>query len=91
MSDENRLIERAKIKVNQVSPSFCLAKWLQSTIHLQTGMTHSCHHPAPHKIPLNEIKRNPSALHNTMFKKMKRKEMQKGIRPKECGAGWWQL
>ena len=88
MSDENRLIERAKIKVNQVSPSFCLAKWLQSTIHLQTGMTHSCHHPAPHKIPLNEIKRNPSALHNTMFKKMKRKEMQKGIRPKECDYCW---
>ena len=51
--------------LNDVSPSMCLAKWSQVTLHLATGTTHSCHHPASHKIPLVELKRSPSALHNT--------------------------
>lgn len=67
---------------------FCLAKWTQVTMHLGTGMTHSCHHPVQHKIPLNEIKRNPSALHNTMHKKRARKEMLEGKRPSECNYCW---
>lgn len=57
-------------------------------MHLGTGMTHSCHHPAPHKIPLSEISRNPSALHNSRFKKKKRKEMLEGKRPDECNYCW---
>ena len=71
-----------------VSPSFCLAKWLQVTIHLQNGQTHSCHHPSAHTIPLNELKNNPSALHNTKFKKNARKLMLKGERPPECEYCW---
>ena len=51
-------------------------------MHLQNGHTHSCHHPSTHKIPLEELKNNPSALHNTNFKKEKRKEMPKGVKPK---------
>jgi organic radical activating enzyme len=51
-------------------------------------MTHSCHHPAPHKIPLDEIKTNPTALHNTRFKKEKRREMLTGKRPEECNYCW---
>ena len=77
-----------KNKLDGVGCGFCLAKWTQVTMHLSTGMTHSCHHPAPHKIPLREIKRNPSALHNTRFKKMKRKEMLEGKRPDECNYCW---
>ena len=53
--------------LNEVSPSFCTAKWKQVTLHLHSGQTHSCHHPVPHKIPLDEIADNPSALHNTKF------------------------
>jgi len=63
---------------------FCLAKWTQVTMHLHNGMTHSCHHPGPHKIPLEEIRLNPTALHNTNFKKLKRKEMLEGKKPAEC-------
>jgi|TARA_B110000858_G_C17804405_1_gene477105 organic radical activating enzyme len=85
--EKNRLIEVNK-KINKVGPGFCLAKWTQVTIHLQTGRTHSCHHPTTHKIPLAEIKRNPSALHNTRFKKQKRKEMLEGERPSECDYCW---
>ena len=75
-------------KLNSISPSFCVAKWQQVTMHLQTGHTHSCHHPQTHKIPLSELQDNPSALHNTNFKKLQRKKMLDGIRPKECDYCW---
>ena len=81
-------LEVVRETLNKTGCGFCLAKWTQVTIHLQTGMTHSCHHPSPHKIPLNEIKRNPTALHNTMHKKRARKEMLEGNRPKECDYCW---
>ena len=77
-----------KNKLDGVGCGFCLAKWTQVTMHLGTGMTHSCHHPSPHKIPLNELKRNPSALHNTKHKKTRRKEMLEGKRPSECNYCW---
>lgn len=75
-------------ELNKVGCGFCLAKWTQVTLHLGTGMTHSCHHPSPHKIPLREIKNDPSALHNTRHKKRRRKEMLTGKRPKECTFCW---
>jgi len=77
-----------KEKLDKVGCGFCLAKWTQVTIHLDKGLTHSCHHPAPHKIPLREIQRDPSALHNTRFKKAKRREMLSGKRPEECNYCW---
>jgi organic radical activating enzyme len=77
-----------KSKLDGVGCGFCLAKWSQVTIHLDKGLTHSCHHPSPHKIPLRELRNNPSALHNTRFKKKKRREMLNGKRPKECDFCW---
>jgi organic radical activating enzyme len=74
--------------LNEVGPGFCLAKWTQVTMHLGTGLTHSCHHPTPHKIPLDELKNNPSALHNTNHKKIARTEMLNGKRPSECDFCW---
>ena len=74
--------------VNAVSPTFCLAKWHHVTLYLQTGENHSCYHPAPHKINLEEIKKNPSALHNTSLKKIERKEMLEGIQTKGCKYCW---
>lgn len=81
-------LKNTKKQLDEISPSFCAAKWKQVTIHLATGLTHSCHHPSPHKIPLEEIKRNPSALHNTQFKKEQRKMMLEGVRPAECDYCW---
>jgi len=66
----------------------CLAKWYQVTLHLHNGQTHSCHHPKTHKINLDELADNPSALHNTSQKKSARKSMVKGIRPEECQYCW---
>jgi len=77
-----------KTELNNVGKGFCLAKWNQVSILLQTGQTHSCHHPRPHVIPVRELDNNPSALHNTYFKKMQRKAMLKGGRPKECDYCW---
>lgn len=81
-------IKKVADDINGVSPSFCIAKWKQVTIHLQNGHTHSCHHPSTHKIPISEIKRNPSALHNTEYKKSLRKMMLEGQRPSECDYCW---
>ena len=77
-----------KEELNKVGEGFCLAKWNQVSILLQTGQTHSCHHPRPHVVPLHELKENPSALHNTNFKKLQRKTMLKGGKPKECDYCW---
>ena len=70
------------------SDSFCGAKWYNATIWLGSGMTTSCHHPLPHKIDIEKIKTNPSALHNTQRKKMEREQMQKGERPSGCEYCW---
>ena len=64
---QKRIDFKEKI-LDSISPSYCVAKWSQVTIHLGSGHTHSCHHPKTHLIPLEEIKRSPSALHNTSFK-----------------------
>lgn len=80
--------EKVKKKLDSVGCGFCLAKWTQVTMHLNDGTTHSCHHPAPHKIGLREIQKNPSALHNSIVKKKARKEMLEGGRPSECGYCW---
>lgn len=75
-------------KADEVSPTFCSAKWHMVTLHLAQGETHSCYHPWTHKIPLEELEKDPSALHNTEFKKSQRKLMLEGKRPKECDYCW---
>ena len=88
MSEPNHIFSEVKNQLNEVGHGMCLAKWTQVTIHLQLGRTHSCHHPDTHVIPLVELERNPSSLHNTKFKKEKRKEMLEGKRPSECQYCW---
>lgn len=87
MNDIDRIKKIIPI-MNEVSPTFCLAKWHHTTIYLQTGQTHSCYHPAPHHIPLSEIENNPSALHNTAQKKSERLEMIQGKQPAGCQYCW---
>jgi pyruvate-formate lyase-activating enzyme len=77
-----------KAKLNRIGSGFCLAKWTQLTLNLQNGTAHSCHHPPVHKIPAEELKDNPSALHNTKHKKERRKQMLNGERPSECDFCW---
>ena len=86
--DDLKLLKPVKEELDSIGCGMCLAKWTQVTIHLGPGITHSCHHVGAHKIPLNELKNNPNALHNTIEKKMRRKEMREGKRPKECDYCW---
>ena len=50
------LLKSKRNVINSVSSTFCLAKWLQSTVLLQNGETHSCHHPSRHKINPDDLK-----------------------------------
>ena len=87
MDPKQRIIEIKNI-TDTLSPTFCLAKWHHTTIYLQSGETHSCYHPAPHTIPLEEIANNPSAIHNTNEKKLQRLEMLNGAKPSGCQYCW---
>ena len=70
------------------SASFCGAKWHGATIWPGHGETVSCHLPASHNIPLEQLEDNPSAIHNTPHKKLMRKMMLEGDRPTECYKCW---
>jgi organic radical activating enzyme len=81
-------IKNVRDRLNNVGCGFCAMKWLHQTLYLHTGDNHSCYHPRPHHIPLDEITQNPSALHNTQWKKQQRKTMLEGGRPEECYYCW---
>ncbi len=82
------LYQWRKKVLDSVSPSFCAAKWLNASIHLGHGYTHSCHLPIPHPIDEKALKDNPSAIHNTEHKKKQRQKMLTGVRPAECEYCW---
>jgi organic radical activating enzyme len=75
---------------DQLGHSLCLAKWQQVSLHLPTGLTNSCYHPPLHEIDATLLKDNPSALHNTPYKKEQRKIMLRNERPQECSYCWTQ-
>ena len=85
---EETYLEYRDRAINSISPSFCGAKWYNATIWLGNGTTASCHHPPAHKIPLEEVAMSYKAIHNTQYKKLIRKQMLEGQRPKECEYCW---
>ena len=54
-SDFMRSARDAQKKLNKVSPSMCLAKWNQVSLHLPTGLNNSCYHPPLHKMEVGNI------------------------------------
>jgi hypothetical protein len=68
--------------------ALCLAKWKQVSLHLPTGLNNSCYHPPLHPISAELLADNPSALHNTPYKKTQRKIMLQQERPGECSYCW---
>jgi sulfatase maturation enzyme AslB (radical SAM superfamily) len=80
--------KKTKDKLNQISSTMCMAKWLQVSMHLTSGLTQSCYHPPTHKIPLDELEENPKALHNTIEKVKQRRDMWQGKRPTGCQYCW---
>ena len=72
----------------RLGPAMCLAKWKQVSLHLPTGLTNSCYHPPLHAIDATLLADNPSALHNTPYKKQQRKIMLRQEKPQECSYCW---
>lgn len=80
--------DSVKAKLDAVSPTMCLAKWNQVSLHLPTGMTNSCYHPPLHRIDAAVLDDNPAALHNTAEKQQQRAMMLAGTRPAGCEYCW---
>ena len=80
--------ELAKSLLDNVSPTMCLAKWNQVSLHLPTGLTNSCYHPPLHEIDATKLEDNPAALHNTAEKLNQRQQMFKGERSEGCSYCW---
>ena len=89
MSDKKEIIRKFNNEVaTRFGKTVCLAKWkhLNLYLHLQEG--HSCYHPPPHKISVEQVRENLWAIHNTPEKIVARAEMLSGIGPKECSYCW---
>jgi organic radical activating enzyme len=74
--------------LDNISDSFCAAKWYNATIWLGSGMTTSCHHPPAHLVDIDKVTTNPRLLHNTDQKKEDREKMLAGERPAGCEYCW---
>ena len=88
VTNDRKNIEGVRTLLDSTGPGFCLAKFTQVTMHLGTGQIHSCHHPSPHKLSVEELTENPAALFNTDHLKKVRREMLDGCRPNECDYCW---
>ena len=86
--DQSRFMSAAEQMKQDLGPALCLAKWKQVSFHLPTGLNNSCYHPPLHVIPIEPLKSNPGALHNTEHKKQQRQLMLSGQRPAECQYCW---
>ena len=80
--------DEAKKELETISPTMCLAKWNQVSLHLPTGLTNSCYHPPLHEIDADSLAGNPAALHNTEEKITQRQQMLAGERPAGCSYCW---
>ena len=85
---KSQFLSSAEEMKDLLGPALCLAKWKQVSLHLPTGLNNSCYHPPLHAIPVEELAKNPSSLHNTSYKKEQRKIMLRNERPSECSYCW---
>ena len=86
--NHNETVKQVRNLLNTTGPGFCLAKFRQVTLHLGTGLVHSCHHPSAHKIDKEQVGQDARILFNTPKLKEARKQMLNGERPPECDFCW---
>lgn len=82
------IYDKTKEELDKVSPTMCLAKWTQTSLHLESGHNRSCCHTTKAPIYEEPLKDNPSYLHNTTYRKEIRKQLLEGRRPEECNICW---
>jgi len=88
--NKSNFMSAAEQMKEKLGPTLCLAKWKQVSLHLPTGLNNSCYHPPLHQIDGSLLEADPSALHNTPYKKEQRVLMLKNERPSECSYCWTQ-
>lgn len=76
--------------LDKVSPTFCLAKWLQLTLNLHTGTNSSCCLTPPSRIELDRLSKNIHEFHNTQENKSDRQQLLDGKKAKSCQFCWAQ-
>ena len=77
---ENPIYTEMEEKLDDIGNVYVFSKMDTSHTTITNRTQSFFHHPRTHKINLNEIKRNPSALHNTQYKKLRRREMLQGLK-----------
>jgi organic radical activating enzyme len=87
----SHFLEFRKDVLDKISPTFCAAKWYESSIFLNTGTLTSCCHCAEHPLELSQVD-NPNIpitfFYNTSTKKENRKNLLAGIQDPACSFCW---
>lgn len=86
----NSIFSKVKHKLDEVSPTLCLAKWKQTTLNLHTGTHSSCCLSTSTKIPREKLLESPEVLHNTEVDFEEREMMMNGVYPTSCSFCWKQ-
>lgn len=82
-------LDEVKISLDAVSPTFCLIKWVGTTVNLQNGTVKNCCHNTFK--PIDSAREGQRALFNdTKADREMRREMLNGKKPIECETCWWQ-
>ena len=80
-------LKQVNEKLNEVSPSFCLAKYDLFSLYLHLGSAHSCHLSDLKQLNIDEIK-GPYDFFNFPEIKEVRKKMKEGIKHEDCQYCW---
>lgn len=84
------LIEIKKV-LDDISPTFCAAKFYGNSIYLDRGVTRSCCHCASHKINTDNLFKESATfeeISNTQTKKDNRRNLLNGVQDSSCVYCW---
>ena len=76
--------------LDKVSPTFCLAKWLQVTLNLHTGSNASCCLTPPARVDLDKVRSDGNEFHNTQENLNERQKLLEGKKASSCQFCWSQ-
>jgi hypothetical protein len=82
------MYEKTKEILDNISPTFCIAKWARTNVRTYEGTSYSCHHCRPIVTPKEEVSADHTALTNNKLVQEYRQQMLDGERPKECNYCW---
>jgi len=75
-------------KLNDISPSLCLAKWHDLNLWVNTGRVASCCKTPQSKVSVEELKQTLNTFNNSTLKQQERAEILNGVKPLGCEYCW---